>query len=241
MSNYIGKLKSKKIMKEGNPNKYYKNLDCNRKRFFVDIIEKMIINNTKVLDVGSYPFAMMKSLFKKGIDIYGVDKQYSNRKLVDRIFNCDIQKEKFPFKDNTFDIVILSEVIEHLGENPIFCIREIRRVLKENGILILSTDNNHRFDSYIKFLFYMKTGYYYNIRKIYENGFMGHIKEYSFKEIEEVFINEGFEKLLGKYISFEIVKNKKFSFLTNLIYKFIPIFRPKLFFIFKKTKNFRNN
>lgn len=46
-----------------------------------------------------------------------------------------------PFADNTFDVIVSSEVIEHVPE-PTQAMRELFRVLKPGGILILTTPNS---------------------------------------------------------------------------------------------------
>lgn len=46
--------------------------------------------------------------------------------------------ESLPFKNKTFDTVILLEVLEHLPD-PASAILEVKRVLKKDGVLILST------------------------------------------------------------------------------------------------------
>ncbi len=46
------------------------------------------------------------------------------------------------FPDHTFDLVTSIEVIEHLS-NPERYLGEIRRVLKDKGVLVLSTPNKH--------------------------------------------------------------------------------------------------
>ncbi len=48
--------------------------------------------------------------------------------------------EELPFKNNSFDTIICSEVIEHLLE-PEKALREFERVLKSKGILIATTPN----------------------------------------------------------------------------------------------------
>src|ERR1700737_4734681 len=48
--------------------------------------------------------------------------------------------EGLPFPDKSFDLVFMTEVIEHLVE-PSRTMREIRRVLSPKGYLILSTPN----------------------------------------------------------------------------------------------------
>ena len=47
---------------------------------------------------------------------------------------------KMPFEDNTFDIIISSEVIEHVTE-PYLALKEMYRVLKPEGTLIITTPN----------------------------------------------------------------------------------------------------
>ena len=51
-------------------------------------------------------------------------------------FRCtcfDAEKERFPYDDDTFDLVTWCEVIEHLTENPVHTLAEIHRVLKPGG------------------------------------------------------------------------------------------------------------
>jgi len=50
----------------------------------------------------------------------------------------DLNTEKLPFAEATFDVIICSHVIEHLS-NPFFVFQEIIRVLKPRGVLILET------------------------------------------------------------------------------------------------------
>ena len=52
--------------------------------------------------------------------------------------------ETLPFADSTFDLIILQDVIEHtIEKNKI--VDELKRVLKENGIIYLSTPNKFSF------------------------------------------------------------------------------------------------
>ncbi len=63
------------------------------------------------------------------------------------VFDCecfDLERDEFPYPDAHFDTVLFCEVIEHLTENPVFTLREIHRVLKPGGSLVISTPNAAR-------------------------------------------------------------------------------------------------
>ena len=48
--------------------------------------------------------------------------------------------EKLPFKEAMFDTVTAGEILEHL-ENPLFTLKEIYRILKPGGALIVTIPN----------------------------------------------------------------------------------------------------
>lgn len=52
----------------------------------------------------------------------------------------DISEERLSFSNNTFDLIYVSEVIEHLVD-PDFAFEEFYRVLTQNGHIIVSTPN----------------------------------------------------------------------------------------------------
>jgi len=102
-------------------------------------------------------------------------------------FSCtcfDAEKERFPYDDNTFDLVTWCEVIEHLTENPVHTLAEIHRVLKPGGALVLSTPNASRADSIANFI----AG-----RNIYDPYHLGaplkgsrHSREYTLDELRDL-------------------------------------------------------
>jgi len=47
----------------------------------------------------------------------------------------------FPHRDSTFDIVLFTEVLEHLAVDPVHTLAEINRITKPGGWLLLSTPN----------------------------------------------------------------------------------------------------
>lgn len=47
---------------------------------------------------------------------------------------------KFPFPNNSFDVISANQIIEHIDNTDLF-LSEIKRVLKPNGYAIISTEN----------------------------------------------------------------------------------------------------
>jgi len=47
----------------------------------------------------------------------------------------------FPYEDGRFDVVIFTEVLEHLSRDPLQTMSEINRITKPEGYLLLSTPN----------------------------------------------------------------------------------------------------
>jgi len=95
-----------------------------------------LVGGGKLLDVGfaQYPNPYLKNVI--GVDIQDKAKPRNYKE----VYRINLNKEKLPFKDASFDGVVAGEVIEHV-ENPSLLLREINRVLKKNCKLIISTPN----------------------------------------------------------------------------------------------------
>lgn len=145
----------------------------------------------KVLDIGASPYHMMYCLKKLNVDVLGVDlnpellKQFINQhKLV--VKKCNIETTRLPFTRNSFDLVIFSEVFEHLRTNPTFVLKEINRVLKPRGVLFLTTPNLYAIHKIL--MFNLGRGFndaYDEFNKLDLYGYMGHIREYSTAEMKK--------------------------------------------------------
>jgi ubiquinone/menaquinone biosynthesis C-methylase UbiE len=58
-----------------------------------------------------------------------------------QVYRLDLETEALPVDDATFDMVICSEVIEHMEVDPQAMLAEVNRVIKDDGTLILTTPN----------------------------------------------------------------------------------------------------
>lgn len=99
----------------------------------------------KILDIGcgSYPFNLLNTKFseKYGLDKF-IDETYKDNLENGKInfLNFDLEKDsKLPFEDNFFDVVTMLAVFEHIEKDKLTSlITEIKRVLKKDGIYILT-------------------------------------------------------------------------------------------------------
>jgi len=65
----------------------------------------------------------------------------AGRKFECNIDHFDAERDKFPYPDNYFEVVLVCELIEHLLSDPMFMLLEIRRVLEEGGRMLITTPN----------------------------------------------------------------------------------------------------
>ena len=83
--------------------------------------------------------------FTQTVSYRKLDKSKKNEDLKFQHFN--VEKDPFPYENDKFDLVIFAEIIEHLLNDPCSVFREIKRVLKPGGILILTTPNVARLEN----------------------------------------------------------------------------------------------
>ncbi|MCG8469633.1 MAG: class I SAM-dependent methyltransferase [Gemmatimonadetes bacterium] len=111
---------------------------------------------------------------------------------------CDVETEPVPFESDVFDVVLFNELLEHLRINPISTLREAHRVLKPGGRLMLSTPNLRSFRGIKNLLgkgvaHASSGGIYEQYEKLETLGHMGHVREYTTREVAELLERIGFE------------------------------------------------
>src|SRR4030042_1621502 len=117
-------------------------------------------DGAKVIDIGGGKGRMSVLLSGLGLECVNIDclyletealntegkplipllKNYCEKKGV-RVLADDFYQKGIPFADDTFDLAIFSEVIEHLPNSQKPLLSEIYRTLRKGGHLILTTPN----------------------------------------------------------------------------------------------------
>lgn len=154
--------------------------------------------NSKLLDIGcgfNYKFLLkVEPYISKG---YGIDfkvPELKNGKIKTKQMKIE---KKLPFMDNMFDIVTMLAVLEHL-ESPFHIIKEIERILKPGGKLILTVPSKITQSVLELFAF--------RLRIIDKNEIADHKKYYNYLELK---------KLMRQAKHLKIVKHKYFQFYMN--------------------------
>ncbi len=99
----------------------------------------------KLLDIGCGVGTISKELQKKGFDVIGIDfsdvgvKKAKKKGVKAKV--CDVDKKGLPFDKNSFGVVWAGDVIEHVFD-PINLFREITRVMKPKGNVLVTVPND---------------------------------------------------------------------------------------------------
>jgi SAM-dependent methyltransferase len=138
-----------------------------------------LVVGKRVLDIGfaQYPNPFLKNPI--GVDVQEKEKPRNYKE----IYKINLNKENLPFRDNSFDSIIAGEVMEHV-ENPSFLLREINRVLENNGKLIISTPHGCYYWEIIRNLFFS------SIKSIDEGE---HLSNWNILDFERLLRKNGFE------------------------------------------------
>ena len=169
----------------------------------LDIINTEIPKSRSILEFGSVPLLLTAALKASGYQVTGCDiapERYASSidALGVAVVKCNIETQKLPFADESFDAVVFNELFEHLRINPVFTLGEVLRIMRPNGVLTLSTPNLRSLDGIRNFLFRDKafscTGsIYLEYKKLEDIGHMGHVREYTRTEVVEFLQTVGFE------------------------------------------------
>ena len=103
--------------------------------------------------------------------------------------SLNIEAWPFSFADGEMDVVVFGEVLEHMTNDPMHALREIARVLKPGGRLVLTTPNVARIENVVALL---------DGRNIYDpysgyGPYGRHNREYTRNEIHQLLTYCGFE------------------------------------------------
>lgn len=176
-------------------------------KFAKQIIEKIRFQNC--LDVGCASGFMISEVYKAfphakyfGIDIYDRVIEHAQKTYPHINFKV-ASAEKLPFAENSFDLILFYETIEHV-ENPKDCLKEVKRILKKDGTLILTMDSGSLLFRIAWFIWENSKG------KIWQGA---HLHPFHHTELEHLIRSSDFKikdkifSFLGMEVTFVLNKN----------------------------------
>lgn len=125
-------------------NKEHRNIQSSLEYFLKFNIPK----NAKILDVGCNCGSLIYNIYRKGYkNVQGIDINKEAIKIGKREYKL-LEKKlkiydgyKIPFKNESFDVVLMFDVIEHIPSVERFIKEEVYRILRKGGLFIFQTPN----------------------------------------------------------------------------------------------------
>ena len=153
-------------------------------------------------------------------------KEHSNKEIICiDLQDADIIHDLnngIPFEDNTIDGIIIANLLQHL-DSPFNFMKECKRVLKDNGKIILITPNS---------LSLVEIMIHYGKRESNDLNYNHRIYLWNRSLMHSLIKRAGFN--IEKFELFECFWNR--NYLLKLLVWLIPILRPQMFYILRKEK-----
>jgi SAM-dependent methyltransferase len=178
----------------------------------VSILRQKLPRGAKVLDAGSGHGILAAALQAAGFSAYASDL-HEGLPVFDHLqipySTWHLEAEPAPYRDRTFDAVVLSQTIEHFTYSPLQPLREIIRIVKPGGFILIDAPNISSFRN-ISRLIRGKT-LHWDLKKHYleqkpevRNGipyYDRHNREYSMQDLRDIAGFFGLELEMARYYS----------------------------------------
>jgi len=187
------------------------------------IMAGLVDKNQKVLDLGCGTGSFIKFLNKKNKEIEGVEISEKVAKIGQnqglKIKISDLH-QTFPYNKNTFNTITAGEIIEHIYDTDFF-LKEIKRILKPNGFLILSTPNIATLGRRLMLLF--------GINPLIETSLTqgsGHIRYFTINSLQKLLEKHDFKIIIFTSDTINFTNNGQFQ--SQVLAKIFPNFGARL-------------
>lgn len=163
---YLGSFELKDFNADERSN--YLNVSLDRFLKTLEVFPEGINEKSRVLELGANPYFMSLLMLRK----YGCRLEYANffgegrfKSDVEvltsgrfgethrfRFGHFNVERERFPYRDGSFDLVLFCEIIEHLTMDPVHPLVQINRILRDGGHMVITTPNVLRHDNLRKLI-----------------------------------------------------------------------------------------
>lgn len=161
----------------------------------------------RVLELGCYMQITPALKYYSGFrEVYGADcgagaPQHKSAQYGEQQFELDVdlfdaERDTFPYPAGHFELVLACEVLEHMLFDPMHLLLEARRVLEEDGHILITTPNIAGLTSVARVLHGHDNPQIHSKYKIPGAGSpaaVQHVREYTLAELGEAVACAGFE------------------------------------------------
>lgn len=191
----------------------------------------------RILDVGCGDGKFTKLIAEacKAKEVYGIEITESGAEMAKmngvKCFQLDVDEDDFPFEDNFFDAVFAGELIEHLFD-PDHFLDEVYRVLKSEGLFVITTPNLASIHNRIALLFgYQPFSVLVSLKNRVghllfdaEGAAPDHIRHFTLRTLKELLKIHGFKISKVKGSCAQLPRNLKLKRIVGFLDKFFTIF-----------------
>jgi SAM-dependent methyltransferase len=173
----------------------------------LDLVRRHVdLENKRILDIGCGVGAFVRRLREFSSEVYGTDiDRESVVRGTEAVPNLALALgEHMPFKDGTFDVILLHEVLEHVA-NDVETLREARRLLAPGGRVVIFCPNRlYPFETHGIFLgkkyVFGNIPFVNYLPDVIRNRLVPHARTYSARRLRRVYRKAGLRAELHSYV-----------------------------------------
>lgn len=184
----------------------------------------------RILDIGTTPFTLFLKEMYPHYEVSTLDltdiMEVQCKAYGIQLTKCNLEKGHIPFEDNSFDVVIFCEVMEHLFAPPAEILKEVRRIMRPQGKLIISVPNIAALYQRIRLLLGISP--LPSADKLTAIFYRGHVHEYTMGETTALLRACNFNDVRAKYVRANSGGNTVRQLMMrgyNLLVYLVPPFR----------------
>jgi len=214
------------------------------RRIMNALLQRYPGRNASVLDIGCFNGYMSLLARMLGFDVTGSDAfSFVDRQMIFRDFGIHFLESNlndptaFPaIGDATFDAVIFAEIFEHILNHPLGVLKEIARMLKPAGLLLMTTPNPSTAANAVRVLLDRHTLWgtksFGEVKKFGDDHAICqadiHYREYRTRELTDLLAKAGFTVQEVSYMPMGSPLNE--TFLKRIVKRScLPLFRQRPF------------
>ncbi len=184
----------------------------------LDLVRSHVpLEGRTILDIGCGVGAYVQQFRRFSPNVYGIDIEHDRVVIGNNVApNLAVARgENLPYKDATFDVVFLHEVLEHVEDDAV-TVQEACRVLRPGGHIVIFVPN--------RLYFFETHGFYLGKRFIFKllplinwfpdfirNIFVPHVRAYRsgqlkglahglpFREVAHTYVYPGFDNIVARH------------------------------------------